>query len=81
MVAAARQEDIMAAMETHDSANAQETTVTVVGAIMIVLSVIAVIFRFYTRFRMKAALWWDDWMALAAVISAVAAGASVLAGE
>lgn len=68
-------------VDAHASANAQETTVTIVGAIMIVLAVIAVILRFYTRHRMKAAFSWDDWMALAAVVPAVAAGVLVLVGK
>lgn len=71
----------MADDQARASANESELTVTVVGAVMIVLSVVAVVFRFYTRFHLKAVLWWDDWMALAAVVSAVAAGALVLAGE
>lgn len=48
---------------------------------MIVLAVVSVVFRFYTRYRMKTALWWDDWMALTAVLTAVAAGVLVLAGK
>lgn len=71
----------MADDQSHASANAQESTVTVVGAIMIVLAVLAVIFRFYTRYRLKSVLGWDDWMALVAVASGVAAGALVLAGK
>lgn len=71
----------MASTQTHSSANAEENVVTVVGATMIVLAVLSVIFRFYTRYLMKAALWWDDWMALTAVLTAVAAGVLVLAGK
>lgn len=73
--------DTMAGDQAHASASEAELTVTVVGAVMIVLSVLAVVFRFYTRFHLKAVLWWDDWMALAAVVSAAAAGALVLAGK
>lgn len=71
----------MANTQSHASANAEENVVTVVGATMIVLAVLSVIFRFYARYLMKAALWWDDWMALTAVLTAVAAGVLVLAGK
>lgn len=71
----------MESEQDHAAANESELTVTIVGAVMIVLSMVSVAFRFYTRFHMKAALWWDDWMALVAVVSAVAAGAVILAGN
>lgn len=71
----------MASTQSHSSANEEENTVTIVGATMIVLAVVSVVFRFYTRYRMKTALWWDDWMALTAVLTAVTAGVLVLAGK
>lgn len=54
-------------------------TTTIVGAIAIVLAVVATALRFYTRIHMRSGLWWDDWLALVAVLSAVAAGVCVLA--
>lgn len=66
--------------ENYASAKAQSDTTTAVSAAMIGVSVLAVVMRFYTRYCMKTGLWWDDWFALAAVVSAVAAGAFVLAG-
>lgn len=66
--------------ESNASAKAQSDTTTAVSAAMIGVSVLAVAMRFYTRYCMKTGLWWDDWLALAAVVSAVAAGAFVLAG-
>lgn len=66
--------------ESNASAKAQSDTTTAVSAAMIGISVIAVAMRFYTRYCLKTGLWWDDWLALAALVSAVAAGAFVLAG-
>lgn len=66
--------------ESNASAKAQSDTTTAVSAAMIGISVLAVAMRFYTRYCMKTGLWWDDWLALAALVSAVAAGAFVLAG-
>lgn len=71
----------MTEAQTHGNTDKPELTVTVVGTVTIVMSVVVVVFRFCTRFHLKAILWWDDWMALAAVVSAVAAGAFVLAGK
>lgn len=66
--------------ENYASAKAQSDTTTAVSAAVVGVSVLAVAMRFYTRYCMKTGLWWDDWLALAAVIAAVAAGAFVLAG-
>lgn len=71
-------------METESekaSAADQATTTTIVGAVAIVLAVVATIVRFYARFQKRSGLWWDDWLALVAVLSAVAAGVLILAGN
>ena len=40
------------------------------GIAMIVLSIIAVALRFWSRYlAKKAGFWWDDWFALAALVS------------
>lgn len=61
------------------SADNEETATLVVGAISIVLAVLATILRFYIRFRINVGIWWDDWFALIAVITSLTAGALVLA--
>ncbi|KAL1852348.1 hypothetical protein Daus18300_012243 [Diaporthe australafricana] len=63
------------------SAGNEAMTTTIVGAVAIVLAVVSTGLRFYARFRQKAGLWWDDWLALAAVLAAVAAGVLVLAAS
>lgn len=68
------------ASQKANAAN-QETTTTIVGAIAIVLAVLATVLRFYTRLHMHIRLWWDDWLALIAVIAAVVAGVLVLVGR
>ena len=43
--------------------------VTAVASVMIVLSVISVLFRFWSRLlAKKSGLWWDDWLALTALV-------------
>lgn len=65
----------------EDKASAEDSsmTTTIVGATAIVLAVVATALRFYTRIHKRSGLWWDDWLALVAVVSAVAAGVFVLA--
>lgn len=60
--------------------NNPETASTVAGATMIVLSIIIVACRFYTRLFLKSGLKWDDWFILIALTSLIAAGVLVLAG-
>lgn len=63
------------------SAAESSMTTTIVGAIAIVLAVVATALRFYARIHKRSGLWWDDWFALVAVLSAVAAGVLVLASS
>lgn len=63
------------------SAADQATTTTIVGAVTIVLAVVATCLRIYVRLHKRSGLWWDDWLALVAVLAAVAAGGLVLAGK
>lgn len=58
--------------------NSDENIITAVGAVMIVLSVIVVGLRFYTRFSLKTGFGWDDWSILISLSSLLAAGVCVL---
>lgn len=68
----------MAGNEDADASATERSMATIVGAAFIILNVITTALRFYARFK-RAGLWWDDWLALAATLAAVAAGALVLA--
>lgn len=57
-----------------------EDATTAAGATMVALSVIVVIFRFYTRLRLKSGLRWDDWFILISLISLITAGVLVVVG-
>lgn len=69
-----------AASDASAGDNSNENITTAIGAVMIVLSVIAVSLRFYTRFSLKTGFGWDDWSILVALSSLLAAGVCVLAG-
>jgi hypothetical protein len=60
--------------------NNDENIMTAIGAVMIVLSVIVVGLRFYTRFSLKTGFGWDDWSILISLSSLLAAGVCVLTG-
>ncbi|KAK7714700.1 hypothetical protein SLS63_011590 [Diaporthe eres] len=68
----------MAGNENADASATERSMATIVGAVFIILALIATALRFYARFK-RAGLWWDDWSALAAALAAVAAGVLVLA--
>jgi hypothetical protein len=57
------------------------TTTMAISAIVIVLAVISVVLRFYTRLFTKAQLKADDWLILLAVLSAVLTGALSIWGN
>lgn len=57
-----------------------EDATTAAGATMVALSVIVVIFRFYTRLRLKSGLRWDDWFILISLVSLITAGVLVVVG-
>lgn len=67
----------MAGTEDADGSATERSMATIVGAIFIILALIATALRFYARVK-RAGLWWDDWSALAAALAAVAAGVLVL---
>ncbi|KAK7211666.1 hypothetical protein V2G26_018844 [Clonostachys chloroleuca] len=45
-----------------------EDTITAVGAAFAILSVLAVIIRFYVQFALKSGAKWDDWLILASLL-------------
>ena len=42
--------------------NTSQTATLVVGGAIIVIAIITVGLRFYTRISTKLGLWWDDWL-------------------
>lgn len=50
---------------------ATPNSIIAVGAIFPILSIFAVILRFYTRYVQKAALLVDDWLTLPAMVSVI----------
>lgn len=64
------------------SAKSNEDLTTAIGALVIALSIVAVVLRFYTRFTIiRTGFDWDDWFVLLALIFLVAAGVCVLIGR
>ena len=58
-----------ATLIASDSNTSNEQTATVaVGALIIVLAIITVVLRFYTRITTRVGLGWDDWLILVAVV-------------
>jgi uncharacterized membrane protein len=55
-------------------------TTTAVGVLVIVLAVIAVALRYYTRYSTKAGLKWDDWLIMIALLATIATDILVLIG-
>jgi hypothetical protein len=52
--------------------NASKVHILIAGSIfLIVLTVFTIALRFYARISSRAPLWWDDWFALATVVSGV----------
>jgi hypothetical protein len=45
-----------------------EDTITAVGAAFAILSVLAVIVRFYVLFALKSGAKWDDWLILTSLL-------------
>lgn len=56
------------------------TVTTAVGGLVAVLAIVAVTFRFYTRYFTKAGLGWDDWLILLSLIVAIATDIVMLYG-
>ncbi len=64
-------------MSTHSLSHVSYATpnaILAVGAIFPILSVSAVILRFYTRYAQKAALLTDDWLTLPAMVGVIMKG-------
>ena len=58
-----------------------ETTNTTVGAVMAVLSIIAVVTRFYVRSNKKAGLEWDDWLIVVSLLTMIATDILAICGS
>jgi len=67
-------------MESRDTSGSDTTATTAVGALVIVLAVVSVALRFYTRHFTRAGLGWDDWLILLALITTIATDVLVLVG-
>ena len=64
----------MSSMSVSNMSNAgsgDDTATFAVGGLVVVLAIISVILRFYTRVLTRANLWWDDWLILASVLVTV----------
>lgn len=53
---------------------------TVAGAILVVLDIITVASRFYSRWSIKAGFGWDDWTILIAMLTGILPGALTIWG-
>jgi hypothetical protein len=62
----------------HDNGDA--TVTTGVSGAVIGLAVVSVALRFYSRYYVKAALRWDDWLILISLVSTILTGVLVLWG-
>lgn len=58
-----------------------ETTNTAVGAVMAVLSIIAVVARFYVRINKKAGLKWDDWLIVVSLLTMIGTDIVAICGS
>lgn len=67
------------ATSNHNTAG-DEAASTIVGAIVTVLTLLAVALRLYTRLSLKQGLKWDDWFTLIALISFIVAAILLLVG-
>ncbi|RYP57256.1 hypothetical protein DL769_009602 [Monosporascus sp. CRB-8-3] len=63
---------------SSNTAGNHGTAATAASGVVIVLAVLSVALRFYTRLFTKAGLKWDDWLILLAVLSAVITGVLLL---
>ena len=71
----------MDSRDNNDSDNANEATATTaVGALVIVLAVVSVALRFYTRHFTGAGFGWDDWLIMLALIATIVTDILVLCG-
>lgn len=44
-------------------------SILVTSSIFIALTIVAISLRFYSRWTASIKLWWDDWLALASIVS------------
>ena len=52
-----------------DPTESKTHVIYTVASCMMGLAVTAIAVRFWTRLRSKTYLWWDDWLALAALVN------------
>lgn len=64
----------------HTVAMSSEDAATVAGGVLIVLDIITVASRFYSRWFTKAGFGWDDWTILIAMLSGILPGALTIWG-
>ncbi len=64
----------------HTVAMGNEDASTVAGAILIVLGIVTVASRFYSRWFTKAGFGWDDWTILIAMLTSILPGALTIWG-
>lgn len=66
-------------MAANDSSS-DDLAGTIVGAVMIVLAIIAVGLRLYSRLHLKQQLLWDDWFIFISLLFFILAAVLVLVG-
>lgn len=57
-----------------------EDTVTVVGIVLMVVDILTVVGRFYSRWYTKSGFGWDDWTILIALLLSLLAGILTIYG-
>ena len=65
-------------MGSNDNNEDDTSATTAVGALVIVLAVMSVALRFYTRYFTRAGFGWDDWFILLALIATIVTDVLVL---
>lgn len=62
----------MSSSADSNSGDEGQTAVVAVIGVILALAITTVALRFYVRRLTKAGIWWDDWLILAALITALA---------
>lgn len=65
-------------MDQLPNVDSDTTASTAVGALVIVLAVVSVALRFYTRYFTGAGFKWDDWLILLALATTIVTDVLVL---
>lgn len=58
-----------------------QTATLVVGGLVVILAIITVILRCYTRISTKVGLWWDDFLIVFAVLVTITTAAILIWGK